>query len=132
MTAKANNLINSQSPYLLQHAYNPVNWYPWGKEALERSKQENKPSLVSIGYSACHSCHVMEHEMYEDEETDDFMNVHFICIKDEQAVRLDFDNICIDAIHVIGLLGGCPLNVFLKPNQKPFYGGTYFPNMNWK
>jgi len=132
MTAKANNLINSQSPYLLQHAYNPVNWYPWGKEALERSKQENKPILVSIGYSACHWCHVMEHESFEDEETAHLMNEHFICIKIDREERPDLDNIYMDAIHVMGLQGGWPLNVFLMPNQKPFYGGTYFPNKNWR
>ena len=132
MTKKANNLINSQSPYLLQHAYNPVNWYPWGEEALNRSKEENKPILVSIGYSSCHWCHVMEHESFEDEETAQLMNEHFICIKIDREERPDLDNIYMDAIHVMGLQGGWPLNVFLMPNQKPFYGGTYFPNKNWK
>jgi uncharacterized protein YyaL (SSP411 family) len=132
MTKKANNLINSQSPYLLQHAYNPVNWYPWGEEALNRSKEENKPILVSIGYSSCHWCHVMEHESFEDEETAQLMNDHFICIKIDREERPDLDNIYMDAIHVMGLQGGWPLNVFLMPNQKPFYGGTYFPNKNWK
>ena len=132
MTAKPNNLINSQSPYLLQHAYNPVNWYPWGEEALNRSKEENKPILVSIGYSSCHWCHVMEHESFEDEETAQLMNEHFICIKIDREERPDLDNIYMDAIHTMGLQGGWPLNVFLMPNQKPFYGGTYFPNKNWK
>jgi uncharacterized protein YyaL (SSP411 family) len=132
MTAKANELINSQSPYLLQHAYNPVNWYPWGKEALNRAQEEDKPILVSIGYSACHWCHVMEHESFEDEETANLMNEHFICIKIDREERPDLDNIYMDAIHVMGLQGGWPLNVFLMPDQKPFYGGTYFPNKNWK
>lgn len=132
MKAKANSLINSQSPYLLQHAYNPVNWYPWGEEALKRSKEENKPILVSIGYSSCHWCHVMEHESFEDEETAQLMNEYFICIKIDREERPDLDNIYMDAIHVMGLQGGWPLNVFLMPNQKPFYGGTYFPNKNWK
>lgn len=132
MKAKANSLINSQSPYLLQHAFNPVNWYLWGEEALNRSKVENKPILVSIGYSSCHWCHVMEHESFEDEETAQLMNEHFICIKIDREERPDLDNIYMDAIHVMGLQGGWPLNVFLMPNQKPFYGGTYFPNKNWK
>lgn len=132
MTKKANNLINSQSPYLLQHAYNPVNWYPWGEEALSRSRDENKPILVSIGYSSCHWCHVMEHESFEDQETAQLMNEHFICIKIDREERPDLDNIYMDAIHTMGLQGGWPLNVFLMPNQKPFYGGTYFPNKNWK
>ncbi len=132
MKAKANSLINSQSPYLLQHAYNPVNWYPWGDEALKRSKEENKPILVSIGYSSCHWCHVMEHESFEDEETAQLMNEHFICIKIDREERPDLDNIYMDAIHTMGLQGGWPLHVFLMPNQKPFYGGTYFPNKNWK
>ncbi|MDN3670142.1 thioredoxin domain-containing protein [Echinicola jeungdonensis] len=132
MTAQANKLIHSQSPYLLQHAYNPVEWYPWGKEALERAKKENKPIIVSIGYSACHWCHVMEHESFEDEETARLMNEHFICIKIDREERPDLDNIYMDAVQAMGLNGGWPLNVFLMPNQKPFYGGTYFPNPNWK
>ena len=132
MTAKANRLINSQSPYLLQHAYNPVDWYPWGKEALTRSQQENKPILVSIGYSSCHWCHVMEKESFEDLETAQLMNEHFICIKIDREERPDLDNIYMDAIHAMGLQGGWPLHVFLMPSQKPFYGGTYFPNKNWK
>ncbi len=132
MTAQANKLIHSQSPYLLQHAYNPVNWYPWGKEALDRAKKENKPIIVSIGYSACHWCHVMEHESFEDEATAKLMNEHFICIKIDREERPDLDNIYMDAVQAMGLQGGWPLNVFLMPNQKPFYGGTYFPNPNWK
>lgn len=132
MTPKANKLITSQSPYLLQHAYNPVNWYPWGKEALTRAQEENKPILVSIGYSACHWCHVMEHESFEDEETARLMNDNFVCIKIDREERPDLDNIYMEAIQVMGLQGGWPLHVFLMPDQKPFYGGTYFPNKNWK
>ena len=132
MSPKANKLITSQSPYLLQHAYNPVNWYPWGEEALALAKKENKPILVSIGYSSCHWCHVMEHESFEDEETAQLMNEHFVCIKIDREERPDLDNIYMEAIQVMGLQGGWPLNVFLMPNQKPFYGGTYFPSNKWK
>ena len=132
MLPKANKLITSQSPYLLQHAHNPVNWYPWGEEALALAKEENKPILVSIGYSSCHWCHVMEHESFEDEETAQLMNTHFVCIKIDREERPDLDNIYMEAIQVMGLQGGWPLNVFLMPNQKPFYGGTYFPNNKWK
>lgn len=132
MSPKANHLIDSQSPYLLQHAYNPVQWYPWGPEALDKAKLENKPIIVSIGYSACHWCHVMEHESFEDEATAKIMNAHFVCIKIDREERPDLDNIYMDAVQSMGLQGGWPLNVFLMPNQKPFYGGTYFPNPNWK
>lgn len=127
-----NRLIHSQSPYLLQHAHNPVDWYPWGSEALDKAKSENKPILVSIGYSACHWCHVMERESFEDESTAELMNTHFVCIKLDREERPDIDNIYMDAIQAMGLHGGWPLNVFLMPNQKPFYGGTYFPNQQWK
>ncbi|SMD45315.1 hypothetical protein SAMN00777080_3964 [Aquiflexum balticum DSM 16537] len=127
-----NQLIHSQSPYLLQHAHNPVEWYPWGTEALEKSRRENKPIIVSIGYSACHWCHVMEKESFEDEATADIMNAHFVCIKIDREERPDLDNIYMDAIQTMGLNGGWPLNVFLMPDQKPFYGGTYFPNKQWK
>lgn len=129
---KPNRLIHSQSPYLLQHAYNPVDWYPWGPEALQRAKVENKPILVSIGYSACHWCHVMEKESFEDAVTARLMNESFICIKIDREERPDIDNIYMDAVQAMGLQGGWPLNVFLMPNQKPFYGGTYFPNLKWK
>ncbi|MBY5950568.1 thioredoxin domain-containing protein [Algoriphagus marincola] len=126
-----NRLANSQSPYLLQHANNPVDWFPWGPEALEKAKKENKPILVSIGYSACHWCHVMEHESFEDELTAELMNEHFVCIKIDREERPDLDNIYMDAVQAMGLQGGWPLNVFLMPNQKPFYGGTYFKNEQW-
>ena len=127
-----NRLIHSQSPYLLQHAHNPVDWMPWGPEALEKAQDENKPILVSIGYSACHWCHVMERESFEDEATAELMNAHFVCIKIDREERPDIDNIYMDAVQAMGLQGGWPLNVFLMPNQKPFYGGTYFPNQQWK
>ncbi|TDQ19504.1 hypothetical protein DFQ04_1327 [Algoriphagus boseongensis] len=127
-----NRLLHSQSPYLLQHAHNPVDWYPWGPEALKKAEVENKPILVSIGYSACHWCHVMERESFEDEVTAELMNEHFVCIKIDREERPDLDNIYMDAVQAMGLQGGWPLNVFLMPNQKPFYGGTYFPNLKWK
>ena len=127
-----NRLLHSQSPYLLQHAHNPVDWFPWGPEALRKAEVENKPILVSIGYSACHWCHVMERESFEDQVTADLMNEHFVCIKIDREERPDLDNIYMDAVQAMGLHGGWPLNVFLMPNQKPFYGGTYFPNHKWK
>ncbi|HVX25070.1 MAG TPA: thioredoxin domain-containing protein [Parafilimonas sp.] len=122
-----NHLINETSPYLLQHAHNPVNWYAWCEEALQKAKQEDKPILVSIGYSACHWCHVMEHESFEDVETADLMNNNFINIKIDREERPDLDHIYMDAVQAITGSGGWPLNVFLTPSLKPFYGGTYFP-----
>jgi uncharacterized protein len=122
-----NYLISETSPYLLQHAHNPVNWYPWGKEALDKAKQEDKMILVSIGYSACHWCHVMERESFENEDTADVMNRNFINIKIDREERPDLDHIYMDAVQAISGGGGWPLNVFLTPNAKPFYGGTYFP-----
>ena len=122
-----NKLVEETSPYLLQHAHNPVNWYPWGKEALSKAKKENKPILVSIGYSACHWCHVMERESFEDEETARVMNDHFVNIKIDREERPDLDHIYMDAVQAMTGSGGWPLNVFLTPEGKPFYGGTYFP-----
>src|SRR5689334_24437962 len=122
-----NRLINEASPYLLQHAHNPVDWYPWGEEALQRAKAEDKPILVSIGYAACHWCHVMERESFENEETAALMNKHFINIKIDREERPDLDHIYMDAVQAISGSGGWPLNVFLTPDKKPFYGGTYFP-----
>src|SRR5258706_11081497 len=122
-----NKLIHETSPYLLQHAYNPVNWYPWGDEALTKAKQENKPILVSIGYSACHWCHVMERESFEDEATARIMNENFVNIKIDREERPDLDHIYMDAVQAMTGSGGWPLNVFLNPEGKPFYGGTYFP-----
>jgi uncharacterized protein YyaL (SSP411 family) len=126
-----NRLAEASSPYLLQHQHNPVNWYPWGEEALQKAKQENKPIIVSIGYSACHWCHVMERESFEDEQVARLMNQHYICIKVDREERPDVDQIYMDAVQAMGLQGGWPLNVFLTTDQKPFYGGTYFPKQNW-
>jgi len=122
-----NQLINETSPYLLQHAHNPVNWYPWGDEALGLAKQQDKPILVSIGYAACHWCHVMERESFEDEVTARLMNEYFINIKIDREERPDLDHIYMDAVQAMTGSGGWPLNVFLTPGGKPFYGGTYFP-----
>ena len=122
-----NRLVSETSPYLLQHAHNPVDWYPWGDEALERARTENKPVLVSIGYAACHWCHVMERESFENEDTARYMNDHFINIKIDREERPDLDHIYMDAVQAITGSGGWPLNVFLTPEGRPFYGGTYFP-----
>jgi len=128
---KPNRLVDETSPYLKQHAYNPVNWYPWGEEALEKAKTEDKPIIISIGYAACHWCHVMERESFENERIAEQMNEHFICIKVDREERPDIDQIYMEAVHTMGLNGGWPLNVFATPDQKPFYGGTYFPPNNW-
>jgi uncharacterized protein YyaL (SSP411 family) len=122
-----NRLSEESSPYLLQHAHNPVDWYPWGEEALRRARQESKPILVSIGYSACHWCHVMERESFEDADTARLMNEHFINIKIDREERPDLDHIYMDAVQAITGSGGWPLNVFLTSDGRPFYGGTYFP-----
>lgn len=122
-----NRLINEHSLYLRQHAHNPVDWYPWGEAAFVRAREENKPVLVSIGYAACHWCHVMERESFEDQKTADFMNAHFICIKVDREERPDVDSIYMDAVQAIAGSGGWPLNVFVTPDKIPFYGGTYFP-----
>ncbi len=122
-----NELIQETSPYLLQHAHNPVNWYAWGETALQRAKDENKPILVSIGYSACHWCHVMEKESFEDQATADIMNQYFVNIKIDREERPDLDHIYMDALQAMTGSGGWPLNVFLTPEKIPFYGGTYFP-----
>src|SRR5215213_2211468 len=123
----SNRLARETSPYLLQHADNPVDWYPWGEEALARARAENKPVLVSIGYSACHWCHVMEKESFEDTEVAVFMNKHFINIKVDREERPDIVHIYMDAVQVMTGSGGWPLNVFITPDGKPFYGGTYYP-----
>ena len=121
-----NRLIHEKSPYLLQHAHNPVDWYPWGEEAFEKAKQENKPILLSIGYSTCHWCHVMERESFENEETAKLLNDNFVCIKVDREERPDVDQIYMNAVMALTGQGGWPLNVFLTPDLKPFYGGTYF------
>ena len=122
-----NRLINSTSPYLLQHAHNPVDWYPWSSEALELAKREDKAIFLSIGYSACHWCHVMERESFENDQIAAVMNEHFICIKVDREERPDLDEIYMNAVQMMTGSGGWPLNVFLTPDLKPFYGGTYFP-----
>ncbi len=124
---QSNHLANETSPYLLQHADNPVDWYPWGEEALSRAKSEDKPILLSIGYAACHWCHVMEHESFEDPETARLMNELFICIKVDREERPDIDQIYMKFVQMTTGSGGWPLNVFLTPDQEPYYGGTYFP-----
>ncbi|GAA3999327.1 thioredoxin domain-containing protein [Hymenobacter fastidiosus] len=125
-TAPPNRLSQESSPYLLQHAHNPVDWYPWGPEALSRAQAEQKPILVSIGYAACHWCHVMERESFENPRIAAVMNQHFVCIKVDREERPDVDQVYMEALHAMGLRGGWPLNVFLNPDAKPFYGGTYF------
>ncbi len=122
-----NHLINENSPYLLQHAHNPVDWYPWGEEALTKARAENKPIFLSIGYAACHWCHVMAHESFEDAETAVFMNEHFINIKVDREERPDLDAIYMGATVAMTGSGGWPMSVFLTPDLKPFYTGTYFP-----
>lgn len=123
----ANQLAHANSPYLLQHAENPVDWFQWGQEALHKAKVEDKPIFLSIGYAACHWCHVMAHESFEDPATAEIMNEFFVNIKVDREERPDIDNIYMDAVVALSGRGGWPLSVFLSPDQKPFYGGTYFP-----
>jgi len=122
-----NRLINENSPYLLQHAHNPVDWYPWGAEAFERARRQDKPIFLSIGYSTCHWCHVMERESFENEQIARIMNENFVCIKVDREQRPDVDEIYMNAVTLTTGSGGWPLSVFLTPEGKPFYGGTYFP-----
>jgi uncharacterized protein YyaL (SSP411 family) len=138
VSSLGNRLINETSPYLLQHAHNPVDWYPWSDEALTKAKLENKPILVSIGYAACHWCHVMEKESFEDPATAHLMNRYFVSIKIDREERPDLDHFFMDALQAIAGNGGWPLNMFLTPDAKPFYGGTYYPpepmhnRISWK
>lgn len=127
----SNKLINESSPYLLQHAHNPVDWFPWNEEAFVKAKKENKLVLVSIGYSACHWCHVMEHESFEDEKVAKVMNDYFVCIKVDREERPDIDQIYMDAVQIMSGQGGWPLNCFTLPDGKPVYGGTYFRKEDW-
>jgi len=122
-----NRLAQETSPYLLQHADNPVDWYPWGDEAFERARGEDKPILLSIGYAACHWCHVMEHESFEDEETAKLMNERFVAVKVDREERPDVDGLYMEAVVTMTGHGGWPMTVFLTPDGRPFYGGTYFP-----
>src|SRR5437870_7324198 len=122
-----NKLIDETSPYLLQHAHNPVDWHPWGPEALERARRDDKPILISIGYSACHWCHVMERESFENEYIARLMNEHFVNIKVDREERPDLDAVYMDAVQAMTGHGGWPMTVFLTPEGAPFFGGTYFP-----
>src|SRR5690242_5651531 len=123
-----NRLAGETSPYLLQHAHNPVDWWPWGPEALTRAKLLDRPIFLSIGYAACHWCHVMERESFEDEATAQFTNDHFISIKVDREERPDLDQVYMGAVQALTGGGGWPMSVFLTPEGRPFYGGTYFPN----
>src|SRR3954449_2562178 len=123
-----NRLAGETSPYLLQHAHNPVDWYPWGPDALERAHAEDKPIFLSIGYAACHWCHVMERESFENEDTARLLNEGFVPIKVDREERPDLDSIYMDAVQQMTGSGGWPMSVFLTPDGKPFYGGTYFPD----
>jgi uncharacterized protein YyaL (SSP411 family) len=127
----SNALIHESSPYLQQHAYNPVDWKPWNDATLQLALEEDKPIIISIGYSSCHWCHVMEKQSFEDPEVAEWMNKHFICIKVDREERPDLDQIYMDAVQAMNIRGGWPLNVFLTPDKKPFYGGTYFPKDHW-
>ena len=122
-----NRLATETSPYLLQHAENPVDWYPWGREALERARGEEKPILLSVGYSACHWCHVMAHESFESDATAALMNEHFVNVKVDREERPDVDALYMDATVSMTGQGGWPMTVFLTPTGEPFYAGTYFP-----
>src|SRR5919106_1705439 len=123
----SNRLASATSPYLLQHADNPVDWHEWGEEAFLVARRERKPVLLSVGYAACHWCHVMAHESFEDPETAAFMNEHFVNIKVDREERPDLDNIYMQATTAMTGSGGWPMSVFLTPDLKPFYTGTYFP-----
>jgi uncharacterized protein YyaL (SSP411 family) len=126
-----NALVRESSPYLLQHAHNPVDWHPWGEEAFEKAKEENKLVLVSIGYSACHWCHVMERETFENEEAAEMMNRHFVCVKVDREEHPEVDQVYMSAVQLMTQSGGWPLNCFALPDGRPVYGGTYFPREQW-
>lgn len=127
-----NQLYKASSPYLLQHAHHPVHWYEWSNEVLEKAAKEDKPLLISIGYAACHWCHVMARESFMNNEVAELMNAHFICIKIDREERPDIDHVYMEAVQMIKGNGGWPLNAFALPNGKPFYAGTYFPSHQWK
>lgn len=132
MERTPNALIHASSPYLQQHAYNPVEWYPWNEWSLTKAREENKLLLISIGYSSCHWCHVMEKESFEDEEVATVMNRSFVCIKVDREERPDIDQLYMDAVQLMTGRGGWPLNVIALPDQRPIYGGTYFPKEQWR
>ena len=123
-----NHLAGEASPYLLQHAHNPVDWYPWSPQALDKARRENKPIFLSIGYSSCHWCHVMEHESFEDPAIADVLNKHFVCIKVDREERPDLDEIYMTAVQMMTGSGGWPMSIFLMPDLKPFFAGTYYPS----
>src|SRR3989442_5750479 len=129
-----NRLIHETSPYLLQHAHNPVDWYPWSEEAFSRARAENKPVLLSVGYSACHWCHVMERESFENPGIARVMNENFVSVKVDREERPDVDDVYMKAVQMLTGRGGWPMTVFLTPDGKPFYGGTHFPpiHRHWK
>ena len=122
-----NRLIHEKSPYLLQHAYNPVQWFPWGEEAFEKARQENKPVFLSIGYSTCHWCHVMEQESFENEEIAELLNREYICVKVDREERPDVDAVYMSVCQAMNGQGGWPLTILMAPDGKPFFSGTYFP-----
>ena len=126
-----NQLSKSNSPYLLQHAHNPVNWYPWEETTLALAKKENKLLVISVGYAACHWCHVMERESFEDEEVAGVMNADFISIKVDREERPDIDQVYMDAVSIMTGQGGWPLNIISLPDGRPVWGGTYFPKAKW-
>ena len=126
-TKKTNLLVNEKSPYLLQHALNPVYWYPWGEEAFQKARDQDKPIFLSIGYSTCHWCHVMEHESFEDPAIAKLLNDVFVCIKVDREERPDIDSIYMTVCQMMNGSGGWPLSLFLLPNQKPFHAATYIP-----
>jgi len=126
-----NKLASESSPYLLQHAYNPVQWYPWGEAALQKAKAENKPIIISIGYASCHWCHVMEEESFEDETVAEIMNEYFVSIKVDREERPDIDQIYVDVSQLMTGSAGWPLNIIAMPDTKPFFAGTYFPKEQW-
>jgi len=126
-----NRLIDESSPYLLQHAHNPVDWYPWGEEALAKAKKENKLLIISVGYAACHWCHVMEHESFEDSIVASVMNENFVAIKVDREERPDVDDVYMTACHLVSGRGGWPLNAFALPDGRPIWAGTYFPKDQW-
>ena len=127
MATSGNRLGGQSSPYLLQHAHNPVDWQPWGEAAFAEAAARDCPVLLSIGYAACHWCHVMAHESFEDVETAALMNAAFVCIKVDREERPDVDHHYMSALHAMGEQGGWPLTMFLTPEGRPFYGGTYWP-----
>src|SRR5256885_5159135 len=123
----ANRLADATSPYLLQHADNPVDWWQWGEEAFAEARRRDVPVLLSIGYAACHWCHVMAHESFEDKDIAELMNARFVNIKVDREERPDIDRIYMQSLHALGEHGGWPLTMFLTPDAEPFWGGTYFP-----